>query len=250
MFFHNDALCLAITGIYYVKGEPCLANEKNRTHAALSYRIKGNSKIYCGEKLIELTDGSLAYFPAGVDYRRITESSEEYIVIHLTSYGDSTTEVESIANCQPLYPFFETLLSDWEHDKRARCRVDLYRLLEEAERFTSKDEAPIPEAIRVGVEYMREHFRANDLSISTLAQLCHVSETYFRRIYHGHFHSSPMQDLLEMRFDFAKNLLRSGYYQTKEVAALSGFSDVKYFRTAFKKRFGITPVQYIRGVQP
>ena len=100
------------------------------------------------------------------------------------------------------------------------------------------------------IEYMREHFRERDLTVSTLAELCHVSETYFRRIYHEHFKSSPMQALLEMRFDYAKSLLRSGYYQTKEVAALSGFSDVKYFRTAFKKRFGITPVQYIRGVQP
>ena len=250
MFFHNEALCFAITGVYRVKGEPCVINERNRPHSALSYRLKGNSRIYCGEKVLELKDGSLSYFPAGVDYRRVTERSEEYIVVHLKAYGDCAKEIETVSDCQCLYPFFETLISDWEHDLKAKCRVDLYRLLEEAERFTDHGDNSIPEAIRVGAEYMREHFRERDLTVSTLAELCHVSETYFRRIYHEHFKSSPMQALLEMRFDYAKSLLRSGYYQTKEVAALSGFSDVKYFRTAFKKRFGITPVQYIRGVQP
>ena len=50
--------------------------------------------------------------------------------------------------------------------------------------------------------------------------------------------------LLELRFDHATRLLSSGYYTPKQVAALSGFSDVKYFRTAFTHRFGITPTAY------
>jgi AraC-like DNA-binding protein len=48
-----------------------------------------------------------------------------------------------------------------------------------------------------------------------------------------------------MRFEYAKDLLLSGYYQTKEVAIMSGFSDVKYFRTAFKKRYGVTVGEYL-----
>ena len=42
----------------------------------------------------------------------------------------------------------------------------------------------------------------------------------------------------------APQLLRSGYYTVEQVAKQSGFSDVKYFRTAFTKHFGCTPTQY------
>ena len=45
--------------------------------------------------------------------------------------------------------------------------------------------------------------------------------------------------------EYAKELLRSGYYKTREIAEMSGFSDVKYFRTAFKKRFGITVGEFL-----
>jgi AraC-like DNA-binding protein len=50
--------------------------------------------------------------------------------------------------------------------------------------------------------------------------------------------------LLNLRFNYAKSLLRSGYYQIKEIALLSGFNDTKYFRVAFKRQFGITPNEY------
>ena len=73
------------------------------------------------------------------------------------------------------------------------------------------------------------------------AKACFINEVSFRRLYHKHFGLSPLQEILNLRFDYAKGLLQSGYYSDKDVARLSGFSDVKYFRTAFSRRFGLSP---------
>jgi AraC-like DNA-binding protein len=210
-------------------------------------RIKGNSHIESKDQQLELKDGTLAYFPAGVDYKRVTREREEYIAIHLKSYGEHGVKIETVDQCDMLIPLFEAMHTEWERGNAAsrnRCMSILYHIFEELSSRFDQREINIPKSIAPGVEYLQKHFRTNDITISSLAALCHVSETYFRRIYVEIFGISPMQTLLDLRFDYAKNLLRSGYYQTKQIAAMAGFSDVKYFRTAFKKRFGITVKEY------
>ena len=247
MFYNNDSLALTLIGVYRVEGDPREVVERERRHTAISLRIKGNSCIEAKDQQLELKDGTLAYFPSGVDYKRVTRDREEYIAIHFKDYGNNGMKIETIDQCDRLIPLFEAMYTEWERGdaaSRNRCMSMLYQIFEELSIFFDQKDIKIPESIGPGVEYLQKHFRTNDITISSLAALCHVSETYFRRIYVEIFGISPMQTLLDLRFDYAKSLLRSGYYQTKHVADMSGFSDVKYFRTAFKKRFGITVKEY------
>ena len=116
----------------------------------------------------------------------------------------------------------------------------LYELFDALE----EPQSNVPQVIAPGVVLLKQSFRDSKLTIAQAAKSCFVSEVYFRRIYHQHFGTSPLQALLSMRFDYATQLLRSGYYTVEQVAKQSGFSDVKYFRTAFTKHFGCTPTQY------
>ena len=240
MFYDNREMGCIIKGVYLVKGEKTTAWEKGRTHTAISLRIKGNSLISFGEEGVALRDGTVAYFPAGLDYRRDTLDGEEYIAIHLKAFGRIGDRVETVNNCSHLRPLFETLLDKWEIGNYDRCMSILYKIFEELSKKEGVKAEEIPEMILSGVEYMKNNYRDPSATVALLAEKCHISEAYFRRMYRKSFGVSPVDALLSMRFDYAKGLLRSGYYKTKEVAEMSGFSDVKYFRTAFKKRFGIT----------
>ena len=91
---------------------------------------------------------------------------------------------------------------------------------------------------------IQQQFRDPKLTVAQAAGACFISEVYFRRLYRQHFGTSPLQDILNLRFDYALVLLRSGYYSVEQVARQSGFSDVKYFRTAFTHHFGMTPTAY------
>ncbi|MCQ2519976.1 MAG: AraC family transcriptional regulator [Lachnospiraceae bacterium] len=51
--------------------------------------------------------------------------------------------------------------------------------------------------------------------------------------------------LTHVRITQASQLLSTGYYSTKEVAAMTGFKDVSYFSKVFKKETGTTPGKWV-----
>jgi AraC-like DNA-binding protein len=244
MFFDNDKLGLILRGVYLVELSNGTVSENGRKHSALSFRIKGESAINCNDKSFFLGDNAVAYFPKGVDYTRVTEIDEKLISLHFETFGRDESEIELVNACDNLRPFFETILEHWNRKDYNKCMRTVYKIFDEIKSLSAATRPPIPASIAKGVEYMEANFRSHELTISDLAQVCHISETYFRRIFGAHFGTSPINALQNLRFNYAKSLLRSGYYQIKEVALLSGFNDTKYFRVAFKRQFGITPNEY------
>lgn len=73
-----------------------------------------------------------------------------------------------------------------------------------------------------------------DLSLKKLKQ-------GFKEVY-----GSPVfQYLLEYKMNLSKQLLAGGTYNVNEVSMKLGYSTASHFIAAFKRRFGITPKQYI-----
>ena len=248
MFYQDPKSAFRILGVFYVERARRDIFEHDRRHAALSYRITGSSVFEDAEGKKQARDGAVTYIPAGCDYRHVNRDHERILIVHLEQYGAADKTLQVLPNAGATEPLFRNLLSAWEAgDEGAypRCVSILYSIFELLCQRQPKESVPPPTAIAAGVTALRENFRNPDLSVSELAERCFVSEVYFRRIFHAHFGCSPLQMLLQLRFDYATRLLSSGYYTPKQVAALSGFSDVKYFRTAYKKRFGRTPSDVI-----
>ncbi|MBQ8509422.1 MAG: helix-turn-helix transcriptional regulator [Clostridia bacterium] len=249
MYYNDTGAAYILQDVYHVcRSAHSFIDACGRTHSALAYRIKGGSIFQIDGRDFTAPTGSVVYIPAGKDYR-IRYSDEELIVLHLNCIAGEGSKIEITPADEGTAMLFLELHRAWEAGGTARyprCMSLLYRIFEAMDTAQSADSRKIPEVIAPGVSYMRKNFRDPELSIAALAERCHVSEVYFRRIYKAHFDSSPHNALLELRFDYAKSLLRSGYYQVKQVAAMSGFSDTKYFRTAFTKRYGVTPGEFVR----
>ena len=162
----------------------------------------------------------------------------------MEAFGDPGNEIQFVRNAGELEPLFQKLLTTWESGDYNRSMGLLYQIFDELKR---KEKDPsVPVVIAPGVELLKKKFKDPQFSVAELAATCFVSEVYFRRVYRAHFGESPLQTVLNLRFDYACSLLRSGYYTQKQVAELSGFSEVKYFRTAFTKRYGLTPSAYAK----
>lgn len=59
---------------------------------------------------------------------------------------------------------------------------------------------------------------------------------------------SPQDFIIHVRLKYAKSLLLGGDLNIKEVAYAAGFSNPKYFSTSFKKSFGMSPSDYVKGL--
>ena len=250
MFYANPNCAFRITGVFLVDRP----GEKNnfcsmRNHTAITYRISGKSRYDFNGKSLTASAGSVTYLPAYVDYTR-NSTRETLFIIHLQGFENIGNSIELVENVQGVEPFFRKLLSTWETKDPGsynRSVQILYSIFEFLQTINEKQLPSVPAVIKPGVELLQKRYKDSSLRIADLAKACFVSEVYFRNIYDRHFGESPQKTLVGLRFRYACELLSSGYYTQKEAAQLAGFADVKYFRTAFKKNFGMTPGEYSKA---
>jgi two-component system response regulator YesN len=93
------------------------------------------------------------------------------------------------------------------------------------------------------IEYLREHYRQDDLTIEKLCKQLHVSASYFSALFKKETRKTFVQYLTELRMDEAAKLLVSTQLTTAQIADTVGVNDPSYFSYSFKKHFGMSPSQ-------
>ena len=94
--------------------------------------------------------------------------------------------------------------------------------------------------------YIQANFR-NKISIEALAERIGLSVSYFRKIFTEAYGQSPQQYIISLRINTAYDLLESGEVNVSEAATLSGFDDIYYFSTLFKKQTGFSPSKLFKS---
>lgn len=240
MLYTSQECAYKLLGVYYIHRKPRNTAISPRDFVGIGFRIRGNSTFTYQGGSFQAGDGSTLFLPAGTAFQNRHDTEEELVIVHLQPLGSTPCDFQLYENTADLEPLFRNLYALWMEGSYNRCMALLYTIFDTLE----KPAAMPPSVIAPGVSLLRQHFRDPKLTVTQAANACFVSEVYFRRIYRQHFGTSPLQDILTMRFDYAAQLLRSGYYTVEQVAKQAGFSDVKYFRTAFTRHFGVTPTQY------
>jgi AraC family transcriptional regulator len=100
---------------------------------------------------------------------------------------------------------------------------------------------------RVITSYIEEHL-AEQLSLTTLAQLVGLSSFYFCRAFKQSFGLPPHRYHIARRIEHAKALLAQPWMSVTEIGMRLGFSDTSAFTAAFRKVTGVTPTTYHRSL--
>lgn len=103
-------------------------------------------------------------------------------------------------------------------------------------------ESPLPPDVRFALDYIQKNY-SFPFPVSEIAAEAHVSINTLERHFRSAMKVSPSEFLKERRLAIAQTLLRSGT-SVMEAAEQSGFSDYSNFIALFRKRFGMTPLQY------
>ncbi len=99
----------------------------------------------------------------------------------------------------------------------------------------------VPPELAAAFEWLSGHPGA---PVSELAARCALSESAFRKRFGQYAGVSPSEYRIARRIEQAARLLRSGSERVEEIARSVGFDDVNYFCRAFKKRMGMTALEY------
>lgn len=101
-----------------------------------------------------------------------------------------------------------------------------------------------------GIEAVKTHIHAHyteDLGLSELARIGHLSPYHFNRWFNRMTSVTPYQYLLRVRLEQAQQQLRNTVLPVTDIAFSSGFNSLEHFSAAFKKLYGSAPTAARRG---
>lgn len=93
------------------------------------------------------------------------------------------------------------------------------------------------------IAYCNKNF-TDEIYLDDLARLSAMSRSTLLRHFSAAMGTTPMDYLLRLRIYHAAKLLANTSLTPKEVAEQSGFHDTSYFFRIFRKKNGMTPLQY------
>lgn len=224
-----------------------------RQHHGIVYVLNGKAQYYMGHgDRLWLNKGDCLYVPRGSDY--ITRCSQDEGFEHMTVNFDVRGEgrlspgpVKLRLNAQQHFEqAFSSLVHHWSvrHPHyRERCMGILYEM---TYLLLCELQTPPRQHIRKlepARAYLDAHF-CEDFPLEVLPELCGLSATYFRRLFHSVYHETPAEYRRRLRIARAGDLILYGQYDLAEIASMCGYSDPAYFSRIFKKTMGVPPSRY------
>ena len=170
-------------------------------------------------------------------HKYLTSLAEQKILFYpLTEHPAITSSITSLLAC----------LND-EHSRNPLCSMgkmfELIGLFYEYCLFeTSQPTKPNADFSEV-LEYINEHF-TEDIMAKDISKKFGYDNTYFCRKFKTTIGTTVMQYIRRLRLGKAKDLLINTEDSIKDIAWKCGFADISHLSNSFKKKYGLSPIEY------
>lgn len=250
MSIFNENISIKIKDVALMSWDISSVNVSERAYHALVFRISGSAYFSHGDFNTKTDAGDVFYMPANYSYKALYCEKNEIIVIHFESDLVSKMENFTLNNSHSVHLLFQKLHEVWSKKFDGYYFSALSIMCEILETI-SKHQAPVLNNITLSafenaVQYMESHYTSNEFTITEMVKRAHMSNTYFRKLFFSKFGTSPSRFIILKRLRYAEKLLSTGKYSVKDVAEMSGITDVKYFSRVFKKEYGAPPSKLYR----
>ena len=242
----NEIIITSIENIITISS-PKGRNETivNRWCYGLSFCMSGQiTYTHKGNNVISDTNHAII-LPEGKTYNLKGDKTGIFPVINFTCDKPLCDTVISIPVQNK-----DSFLNDYEQMKalslfernRAKVMSIFYNILHRLHIQTEQNYGIIEPAIRL----IENNYTDAELSNSDLANVCNISEVYFRRLFKYQYGITPRQYIIDIRIQKAKQLLSDGALKVSAVAEKCGFANQYHFCRVFKDKTGLTPTDYMK----
>lgn len=247
--------------------------------AELTLITKGSCTYHIHLENYEAQTGDLLFVPPAelhsITIGSNTEMTSATYVFHMDYLNADSADICAVKYLNPIsrhtlilpciikkgHPVYPELLKVFHEMEQAYCEmrpgyeVMLKALLlyatalllpyRQAENTRPQLEDEHTAKLKLVLEYIGEHY-AEDLTIPQLARLCFFSEYHFMRFFKRYIGVSCLEYIKNLRLEKAASRLAQGGRSVLDVSMACGFSNLSYFYREFKKKYGMTPGQFIR----
>ena len=102
--------------------------------------------------------------------------------------------------------------------------------------------------LKIVIDYIETHY-SEAISVTELAKLCYFSEYHFMRFFKKHMNMTCIQYINNVRLEKSVELFEHGNTSIMDVSLSVGFHNLSYFHRAFKSKYHITPLSFIKSLE-
>lgn len=224
------------------------------------YSIRGYANYIFNGHITEILPNSLTYVPTGIDPYFNEDMNFEYIKIYFRMTDQNSNEeivltdtVQLLFNSTPLniHQEISELLFRYSIDSSSYLRINsmFYSLLDNICYAYTKPNDDILKSLPIApaIRYIRDNYQY-EFTTKELADMCQLSEPYFRKLFKDIIHSNPTDYKNYLRINRACQELSISSRPIKRTAEIVGFNSMQYFYKTFKSIVGISPTEYRKRI--
>jgi AraC-like DNA-binding protein len=225
------------------------------------YCLEGSGKFIIENKTYEISVNTAFFFRKDVPHSYHT-IEEPWITNWITFNGVASEgllnymninnhEVVHIIQRQELDYIMEDIFNilSWSNsEKDVTASSLLYKFLIKMKEFKdtscNEENTSLFKKLQPVINLMAENY-SRVISLEEMADKIEVSKHYLCRIFKKTYLVTPFEYLTQLRIQKSKEAMMSNkLLKIKQIAYNSGFSDVSYFCSTFKKIAGCTPIEF------
>lgn len=225
---------------------------------SVAYMVEGCADFVCGGVHHTVGAGEVIYVPKGCRYYSVWSGAPHstFLSCHfdLVPFGEPIGNrvygLQKITDCKHLAPLFEEVTGDGQAPFSSLHSVGsfLYLLSSLFARMQYEKILTVNDRIIDAVRYIESHYDA-PLRVPELAELCHISPSYFYECFKREIGMSPIEYKNKIMIHHAeRSLVDHPETSIEELSERLGFESSIYFRRLFKAITGKTPREYRKTV--
>ena len=256
----NDNLIIyGINRVIYVgkneyKEKKIFFPAKNLLYHELIYHFSGHTKVCFNQEELYTSPNTIRYLPEGncerytVDRLDGEKSIGECIDIFFSS-NIPISEKAFLAKVrnEKIATLFKKIFSVWVQKNEGyylECISLLYKILSEMQKTTYSPDSQF-EKIKPAVDYIQNNFLSLEaITAEKLVSLCGISYSYIKRLFATKFKISPKRYIIQLKMNYATDLLQLSEYSISQIANLCGYEDIYSFSRQFKNEFRQSPTDF------
>lgn len=221
-------------------------SSKNKSWHIIGIQLSGSALHIFKDRQLVLSENSIYFFNQKDDYDvKVIEKGTAFSV-HFSTYEPISTDTFflKIGSHGEIIRLLEVIESGFMSQNNELMLLSrFYRLCSLINTLYEKTFSPKDKRILNAGEYISAHFRDADC-LDAAAKSCGLSRRRFNDLFKNCFDITPNRYIINLKTDYAKGLLKSGYISVSQTAMLCGFSDIYYFSKVFKTETGVSPREY------